>query len=265
MFIFWGTRRTEKKLGFVADFCPLCRSIAPFQLKRVGLASHVYGLSIGPGKLTGHIIECNVCHLRMMADPMRYNSPAGDSSSVGDIGTLISQTFPKLREEKAERLAIEQQLRTDPSGVPADLRGRLLLEPLQLVSPEVEEIYERDTRLDKRSGVGCLGTMLITVILLVLCVHVSYNAKLQGLTGEIALFCFVVGTTYTFVQLALGPGRIIRTRIIPRLGRSLGPLRPTRQEVSAALQRCKEAGMKIGTKVKIDRLLTEVERNTTKI
>jgi len=41
MFIVWGKKIVYRKLGFVADFCPICRGPRAFELKRVGSASHL--------------------------------------------------------------------------------------------------------------------------------------------------------------------------------------------------------------------------------
>ena len=53
MFIVWGTKRTERKQGLVADFCPICREVRAFQLIRVGLASLVHTfiqMHLGPAR-----------------------------------------------------------------------------------------------------------------------------------------------------------------------------------------------------------------------
>jgi hypothetical protein len=40
--IIWGTKRTLNKLGYVADFCPLCRQSRAFSVSRVGKVGHFY-------------------------------------------------------------------------------------------------------------------------------------------------------------------------------------------------------------------------------
>jgi hypothetical protein len=37
MFVVWGKKRVRKKIGHVADFCPMCRTAQPFALVRVGV------------------------------------------------------------------------------------------------------------------------------------------------------------------------------------------------------------------------------------
>ena len=96
MFIVWGKKRVERNQGLVADFCPICREVRAFQLIRVGLASHVYYVSFGEGKLAGHIIRCNECRVKLAVDPTRYATTEKDAR-VG-LEVLLGGTFPKLRE-----------------------------------------------------------------------------------------------------------------------------------------------------------------------
>src|SRR6266542_4248609 len=101
MFIVWGTKRVERKQGNIADLCPICREIRSFQLVRVGLASHVYYISFGEGKLAGYIIRCDACGVILDVDPTRYGSTAKDARS--DVVALVRDTFPNLREVCADR------------------------------------------------------------------------------------------------------------------------------------------------------------------
>ena len=61
MFVVWGTKIKRKKVGRVADFCPMCRGLSVFELRRVGEASHVYYISFGQGTLLGYDITCETC------------------------------------------------------------------------------------------------------------------------------------------------------------------------------------------------------------
>src|SRR5258706_11462307 len=95
MFIVWGTKRTERKQGLVADFCPICRDLRAFQLIRIGLASHVYYVAFGEGKLAGFLIQCQECRVSLKADPTTYATT--EKRRVTDLEVLIQETFPKLR------------------------------------------------------------------------------------------------------------------------------------------------------------------------
>ena len=256
MLIIWGWKRTERKLGFVADFCPICREIRPFTLVRVGSASHVYYISFGKGQLIDHQAQCSDCGLAISVDPLRYASFA--KLRPTEIIPLIQATYPTVAEDYAERLAIESQLKRTPSFLTPEERASFVIEPFRLLNPILEARFKNDTKLDKQSGIGCLGTILISVALLVISTKVRMPWQDQLLLA--AGVFFGIGTVYTFIQLALGPGRFLRNRIIPSLARSLDPLEPTQGELSLCIEKCKTAQMKIGQKLKIKALWAELER-----
>src|SRR6266568_2414364 len=127
MFIVWGKKRVERNQGLVADFCPICREVRAFQLMRVGVASHVYYMSLGEGKLAGHIIRCNECRVQLAVDPTRYASTEKDPQ-IG-LEVLVRDTFPKLREVYAARLELETRIKRTRSALSADEYQRFLMEP----------------------------------------------------------------------------------------------------------------------------------------
>ena len=61
MFVFWGQTYKEKELGYVCDFCPVCRGLRAFKLVRTGISGHVYGISFSEGMLACYLIECLNC------------------------------------------------------------------------------------------------------------------------------------------------------------------------------------------------------------
>src|SRR2546423_702000 len=161
MFIVWGTKRIERKKGTVADLCPTCREIRSFQLVRVGLASHVYYLSFGEGKLAGYIIRCDACGVMLNVDPTRYASTAKDSHSGVEV--LVRDTFPNFREVCAERLELEERIKRTPGSFSPEERNSLLMEPFTLLNPMVEQRFANSTEMDRKSGLGCIGTLLASV------------------------------------------------------------------------------------------------------
>src|SRR5689334_23177324 len=63
--IWWGTQIDRTRIGFVANFCPICRELRPFRLMRLERVNHVYNQAIGPGQFTGHSILCCTCDLEL--------------------------------------------------------------------------------------------------------------------------------------------------------------------------------------------------------
>lgn len=256
MFIVWGSKRTVRKLGYVADFCPVCREPRSFQLSRVGSASHIYYISFGAGKLTGHIIECTDCGQALSTDPLRY--PVYQKKPSADLEALIQETYPNLRSDYAARLATEAQVRRSPGAIPREQRAELILEPFALLNPVVEQRFTQDTQMDKQSGIGCLGTLLVLAVALT--VGLNVREPLQSKVIAIGSVLFCIGVVYTFVQLGLGGRRFLRTKIVPKIARTLDPLEPTQEEITDCIHRCKAAGMKIGQKLKPEVLWAELRR-----
>jgi len=256
MLIVWGKKRVERNQGLVADFCPICREVRAFQLIRVGLASHVYYVSFGEGKLAGHIIRCNECRVQLAVDPTRYASTEKDSR-VG-LEVLVGGTFPKLREVYATRLELEARIKRTRSALSADEYQRFLMEPFALLNPLIEQRFANSTEMDKQSGLGCLGTLLVGVGLFF--ASMAFRGPTQDRILLLTAILVGIGTIYTFVQMHLGPGRFFRARVLPSLVKSLKPLAPTREDLAACIDRCKTLGLKIGKVAKQDEVWALLER-----
>jgi len=84
-FIVWGKKRVTRNLGYVADFCPLCREPKPFLLQRIGMAGHVYYISAGEGELVGFHRTCQTCKTAFTADPHKI----GSKLKPADIEVLL--------------------------------------------------------------------------------------------------------------------------------------------------------------------------------
>ena len=256
MFIVWGKKRIERKQGMVAGFCPICREVRAFQLFRVGLATHVYYVSFGEGKLAGHMIRCNDCGVELAVDPTRYATTEKDPRV--SLETLIRNTFPRVREAYAERLELETQIKRTRSALSADQRKQFLMEPFALLNALVEKRFANSTQMDKQSGLGCLGTVLVGAGLFF--ASLAFSGPVQDRILLCAAVLAGIGTIYTFAQLHFAPGRFFRAHILPSLVKSLKPLEPTREELAACLDRCRVLGLKIGKVTKLDELWKPLER-----
>ena len=150
MFIIWGKKRIERKQGMVADFCPICREVRAFTLIRVGLAGHIYYVSFGQGKLAGFIICCDTCGVVLRAEPTRFATAEKDPRI--ELETLIRQTFPRLRETYADRLALEQRIKRTRSALTAEQYKEFLMEPFALLNPVVEQRFAKSTQMASNRG-----------------------------------------------------------------------------------------------------------------
>ena len=136
MFNVWGRKTVRRRLGFAADFCPICRQPQAFEISRLGAAVHLYHVSVGQGRLLGHQRTCLTCGTTLAADLPDY---ADLERRPQALPTLIRSTFPDLATLWRERLDFERRLRIDPGFLEASERHRWLREPFLLMASRVEQ------------------------------------------------------------------------------------------------------------------------------
>jgi hypothetical protein len=244
-----GTKQKERPLGWVADFCPICRVPRACRLFRIGMASHLYFVTIGDGRLVGFTIECSDCKTRRGTDDSQYANIAKHETK--DLAALIAETMPDMPERLGFRLDLEKTLRDAPDKIASSTRRELLAEPFTVLNPEFEKRFA-ESEFDRPATIGCMGTLVLLVLAIVIPIYTPQVHQQKALLVLFSLFG--AGTIYTSVQLLLVPGRAMRGEILPKLSRALTPLNPTREELQAMIVRCKERGMEIGKRLKLDAL-----------
>ncbi len=255
MFIVWGKTIKRQKLGFVADYCAVCRDLRAFQVKRVGSASHVYYISFGEGDLVGYERTCQACNTAFEAVPDTYAGMAKESRPGNE---LISETFPNYYTVYRELIERERKVRDTPSLLtPAERRARLR-EPFRVVAPIVQQKLS-STQVDWR-------------------VWLAFAAFVPILWGIGALVRLVAGadnenavTRGALVGLALGVGliasqtftsarRYVLKSAVPPLATALAPLRPSEAEISDILKELKQHKLKLGSKLLATDVTEKIEQ-----
>ncbi|QDL54462.1 hypothetical protein [Rhodoferax aquaticus] len=136
--IIWGRKTVVRELGFVADFCPVCARVRQFTVQRIGMAGHIYYITVGDGDLVEYHRTCMACKVTLLADPNRYATLAKrpDTTAV-----LVKQTFPDFEEANRDRLALEVAIRADPHALSAQDRQALIMQPFTLLAGRVTERF----------------------------------------------------------------------------------------------------------------------------
>jgi len=234
--IIWGTKIVRKRLGYVADFCPIDREPTAFRLTRVGEASHLYYLSIGSGKLIGHEICCEVCGVTIEAELDRY---ASISKRPTELLELLGQTFPNLTEVYRERLELEQRM---GSGELTSIERRdLIREPFMLLN-SLLEARGSETSFDWQSGMGCLALFVVPALLYGLLSTVAPTLQATGMIVLVVAGLMLVWSLYlVFTEV----GRYMRREIYPRLASALVPLDPDLGELKETLGYLRDVGLVI--------------------
>lgn len=252
MFIVWGKKLVYRKVGHVADFCPICRKPSSFELQRVGSAGHIYYISAGEGELVGHERRCSVCSTTFHAQPSVY---ASVSKTAAPLPDLIAKTFPNLHVLLKERLALEQRVQSQPATLSRDERHALIRNPFLLLSPKVEKRYAA-THLDLEIGLSFLAAVLLLIfgasaVRVVAPDHAEQSALVFAVLGIL-----LVG--WQFVQSGR---RFMRREIVPVLAKSLAPLKPTRAELQTVSNELRQLRHKIGSKLRLADLEERLSMN----
>jgi hypothetical protein len=240
MFIVWGKKIVYRKLGFVADFCPICRGPRAFELKRVGSASHVYYITAGEGELVGYERVCQECGTALNAEPAAY---ASVSKVLAPVPELVKQTFPAMQQVLQERLALEEKVQHAPALLSQEERRALIRSPFVLLSPKVEKRFS-STHIDKEVAMSLVAALLLLMFGPALVAAVAPDSSDLAVLVSLAVGVVLVGW-----QVALSGRRFMRRQVVPVLARSLRPLRPSEQELKTVLDELRTVRNKMGTKL----------------
>jgi hypothetical protein len=239
--IIWGKKYVYSKLGYVADFCYVCREPRAFELKRVGLAGHIYYISLTQGDLVGHERKCLTCALELNAKPELY---ARASKELVALPGLLGATFPNLATHHGPRLALEKAIKDPFHKLPAGIRQTLLKEPFTLLSHRAEAYYGK-SMLDGNTIAVWLGALFVAGILSALVGMFLPDREAEIAVG-VLLFACVAAWYYNYWS----GKRLLRRTVLEPLALALRPLKPTDEEIAAVLQDMKTLGLTIGKKLK---------------
>lgn len=246
MFIFWGRKAVVRKLGHVADFCPICRDQRAFAVERVGSAGHVYYISFGDGELVGFQRTCQTCHTTLQAEPTVYTAL---SKQALPLDELKRRTYPNLDEVLRERMALEDTIKTAPHSLSMEDRHALIRQAFTLLSPKVEKRFSQ-THIDKEVGLS-----IVAAIGLMILGPASLHALLPD-DEEVVLFAFMaLGLVLVVWQAMLSGRRFMARQIIPLLASTLSPLQPRQSEIQSVADELKQLRHKIGAKTNVGALM----------
>jgi hypothetical protein len=246
MFIIWGKKRIYRTLGYVADYCPTCRSPKAFELQRVGIVSHVYYLSFGEGRLAGHQRTCKACGTSLDANPTTYASVSPKPMALPE---LIEKTFPNLLQTCQPILALEEKIKKSPNSLSASERHAVIRGPMLSLSAKVEKRFA-STHIDKETGLALLGGIVAFIVGLI-----AASRFAPTVADKSSVIILVLGILLVAWQGLGSRRRFMRREIIPVVVKTIGPVKPTESEVKAVLAELKATGHKIGAKLKASDLM----------
>jgi len=240
--IWWGRKVKRIPVGHVADFCPICRAQKPFALVHVGMVDHVYSVSTGTSDLVGYERICADCATAIPTDIARYSAVAPRRAPLDE---LKAQTFPNLDAAVKDLLAAQHRAKRDA----------LIKEPFLLLSPKVEQRFAQ-TQIGPGAGIA----MVVAILLVFVAAPRLIESAVLPNTGPEAVFggFAVLGLALVVWEIIASGSRFMRREVVPVLAKALKPLRPTQQEIDAALMELKDLKQKIGRKVRAPDLLEQI-------
>jgi len=259
MFIVWGKTIKRQKLGFVADFCAVCRDLRTFKVQRVGSASHVYYISFGQGDLVGYERTCEVCATPVDAVPDTYTGMADDKRPANE---LIGETFPNYYTVYRELLERERKVRDTPSLLSPKERRARMREPFLVIAPLAQQKLA-SIQVDWRVVLAVLACIPIFSILGIVSRAIGgpYNddpSPTLIMTG-LALWAGLV-----FSEIFMSSRRYLLKKAAPQLAAALAPLKPSESELDRILEELKQHKLKLA-KLRPSDLLERIERLRTNL
>jgi hypothetical protein len=251
MFISWGTKVASKRLGRVADFCPICRDIQAFGVTKLDKFDHLYGIPVSHRGTVGFVKRCEACSIELNEQLDAHQSYSRDRRA--DVAALMATVGPKLRERMRERLALEGRVRE--GELTTDDRSALLMEPFLCLNPWADD--RGRAREKDRAGALCfLGVFVLPLLVLGL----SEATRLVPVDVQLiaALATGVASLLATLYLRVTVHGRYARRVLIPRLAQTLRPLRPSAEELERTIDLLRQKRLRIGKSVNSRALLDAI-------
>ena len=256
MFIVWGKTIKRQKLGFVADFCAVCRDLRTFEVKRVGSASHIYYISFGQGDLVGFERTCEVCATPVDAVPDTYLSMADHKRPASE---LISETFPNYYTVYRTVLERERKVRDTPSLLSPEERRARMREPFLVIAPLAQQKLA-SIRVDWRVVLAVLACVPIFWILAGVTRLVAGPYEEPGINWILAALALWAGLV--FWEIFMSSRRYLLKNAAPQLAASLAPLKPSESEIERILKELRQHKLKLA-KLRPSDLLERIEQLRT--
>lgn len=122
----FGSKRSTKLLGYVADYCVTCRKITEFKVEEVTLAPRILFIPIGQSMLLGPFQTCACCQMESDAYMHRFKSIS--QMQAATLEQLAQETFPKVYEVFKARLEREARVQTGSESFNATERKKVFAE-----------------------------------------------------------------------------------------------------------------------------------------
>jgi hypothetical protein len=240
MIFVWGRKPVYTHAGYVADYCPVCRAARAFSVQRIGMAWHVYYVTVSKGELAGYQRTCCDCGMVL---PMEVGHYSHLSPEQLPLVQLEQATNPHLSIRHADALAAAARLREAPLMLDESERRRQIDAALRLQADALE-VYDATVRLDREVWWSIAGAFAFCAVVLAALKQQAPENLDNGF-----IIAFFLGLGAVGWQLSQMGERFLQREILPKLARSLAPLQPRPAEIDEAFDRLREQGRKLAQRI----------------
>ncbi len=238
-FFIWGIKVTEKKLGYVAEYCTTCREVRTVKIIRVGRTVHLYYIPLGYGKLLGYDGVCRKCELRFGVQVTDYLGFESDKNA--DLAKIAEKTNPKLLAGNEAAMAASKRT--------SDIRDPFLRYERNLLQRSLSG------GLDRWSGLAYLLTFAVPIGLLYAASALDLWERAGDWIGWSAFVLFVAGLIGAGWLARTVPARHFRRDLEAQLIDEVRKLSPTRRELEDCLAGLRKFDYAIARLVSLEKLL----------
>jgi len=240
VFLIWGEQNTEKKLGYVAEYCATCRDVRTVKVLRVGRAPHLYYLPLGQGRLLGYDGVCRKCELRFGVEITDY--PALEQDKDADLVALVRKTNPKL-------------LAGNDAALAAWRRMNEVREPFVRYNHNLIQRYVSRSRFDLLAVLALTGSFVAPVAFVLLAARLPLPRSADPWLGLAMIGIFFAGLAWTSWLTHTAPRRYFRKNLEASMLEDLRQLAPRHEELEACLAALREHEYPIAAAVSVERLM----------
>lgn len=219
----------KRRLGYVADYCPVCRGIRCFAFCEERSQRRVNIIPIGKSKLIRIVKQCTDCYGILPAERTDYALLLQDSDVP--MGTLIKETFPRVEQVYNEELKLGVRYR----NMPAERQWQYFIRPFLAIA---EDFVDRFPKHDYVVSNRAATSGILTLVLFFGFMHLSGRFHQPGLRLGFAIvsMCSLVGGfVFTYSILKFSPHQQVKKNVYPRLATSIADLSPSVEMVERAI------------------------------
>jgi hypothetical protein len=232
----------EDRIGFVADYCPVCRTLRAFALYRLAIPEQ--------DRLDGYVRHCRTCDATFDAVPDTYS---GLSPTLKDAESLQPATFRNYYEEYTVQLTLDRV--PGPQLMGQDRLDRIN-DPLLAIG-----IATQPKRTDNKMDAISWSALAVAGVLLVLAwpqmsaAGDNFAAYPPELVGPA-----IAAVAVAFIRMGIAGRRETLKWATLHLANALAPVRPTDAELEQGLATLRERQLWLG-KASVEKLQAAFEEH----